>query len=182
MDKENTKKNLKIDLLWKTISRLDTQYSNTNVKATILSAYYVFIISSIILKYKDILPEYCVHPIIYWILSFVIVIITFTSLIALFFTFQVVHPYRKSYYKQNNYSSNIFFEHICLYGNPDDFRDKIYALSEKDIETDIINQIYSLALGLSKKFQKLSIVVKIIIFLQLPLLLITAIIKIIFIN
>ena len=135
-----------VDFLWKVIGRYDFYIGTTNAKATMMIAFNVFIISGVILKMEEILPKdhYKSSIVVVLLLAFV----TISSLVSLYKTFQVVHPFLKS---KDNSRSNIFFIDVAK-RKPEEYCESVKILTEKDLVSDLATQVNAVAQGAKSKF------------------------------
>ena len=80
----------KIELLWKVIYRYDYYIGTTKSKTAIIIVFHTFIFTGITLKWIDIGSLFLDYPKIVSIINLLLLIITVSSLISLFFVFKAL--------------------------------------------------------------------------------------------
>lgn len=158
----------KVDFLWKILLRYDSYYTSITQKGTVILAFNLFLFTGIITKYTEILPNYGQHPVTFYIIVVLLVIIAVSSLLSIFFTFKVISPYLKSPHEPTKYLSNIFFGHVSLHENPNNYHDIVKKMTEEQALEDLSKQTYILARGIHDKYHDIKYSAFIILFSIIP--------------
>lgn len=129
------------------ISRFDTYIESTQTKSNLYLALNTAILGGIITLVAATKPEdiTCLALILLGITALLAVISITITLIA-------ITPYLKSVSDKGD--SVLFFQDVTNY-TYDEYNDKINAISDKKLLSDLTCQAYSLAGGLKAKYQKL---------------------------
>lgn len=129
------------------ISRFDAYIESTQTKSNLYLALNTAILGGIITLAAATKPEDipCLAVIILGITALLAVISTTITLIA-------ITPYLKSASDKGN--SLIFFQDVTNY-TYEEYHEKINAISDKKLLSDLTCQAFSLAEGLKSKYQKL---------------------------
>ena len=169
----------KNDCLWKILQRIDQFTISTNNKATVVLAFNSFIITGLIINWVSVLNNFAGYPLISFIVALILVLIAGSSLYSLFRTFQVLYPFLESHAAQNEYYSNIFFNHIANFKDQDKYFSSIKVLDENIFSKDISIQIFANSSGLTMKFIKLKSAINPIIYLIIPFLSLILLLKLV---
>ena|GEM_PF-860981 len=178
-NKHNQENSFFRDILWNVINRFDILIEATNSKAALTIAFNTFIVSGIILKWKEILPSYNEYQSLVIIGGIFLTIASVASVLSLCFTFLAVKPFLKSHKDTDEYHSNIFFKDIAKYEKPGAYHEKVKTVSADSLEKDLAFQIHILSKGISRKFNLLRTATNTIFYFQLPAIAIFVIIKLI---
>lgn len=156
-----------IDSLFKIISRFDFYFNTTNTKTAFILAFNAFTIGSFALKYDDILKPFA--PSYDWciIAAIFLTLIFASSILSVYFAFKVVNPFLKSPVTIE-YSSTIFFNDIVRLESADQYIKKFGELEQDKFVEDLERQVFTLAQGLSSKFDNLKYSIGFIIFGTIP--------------
>lgn len=157
-----------IDFLWKVLGRYDFYIGSTNTKAALLIAYNTFVVSGIILKWRDISPCFASHPKLAITGAALLFLLAIFSLASLVFTFRTINPYTKTCRQPGKYHSKIFFSDVAQYESADNYHDSIKMSSSEILFEDLAKQTYVVARGVDSKFAELKKAIGAILFFQLP--------------
>ena len=144
------KESEKITLIIDIIKRYDNYIVSTNTKASLLIAINSLILGTVLLKFSEILSFYC-SPTIKGVVGFLLVIISASSLLSLFFVFIVVYPYFRS--KENNkkqQGSLIYFGSVSEMSGQEYFNN-LNSVTIEGLIADLSQQATILAGILKKK-------------------------------
>ena len=144
----------KISILLDIIKRYDTYIVSTNAKASLIIAFNSLIMGAVILKFGDIIGFYST-PNMKILVGFLLVTITGSTLLSLFFVFGVVYPFfgNTSEDKKQN-TSLIYFGSVSEMSNIE-YMDKISNTTLEQFASDLSTQATILARGLKEKMQKM---------------------------
>jgi hypothetical protein len=156
------------DFLWKVLGRYDFYIGSTNAKAALLIAYNTFLISGIILKWKDILPCFTSHPKFAMASAVLLFLLAIFSIISLVFTFRTINPYTKTCRQPGKYHSKIFFSDVSQFENADSYLESVKSSSQENLFEDLAKQTYVVARGVDGKFTELKKATGAILFFQIP--------------
>jgi len=136
------------------IDRFDHYAESANNKANFYLAFNTFVIGAIAAGHNEIL-KLAVGNMEYGVklgLIFMVVL----SFLSMIFTLLSMRPHLSSGNK-SDYHTLVFFKSISELSESD-FEEKYTAQKEKDIERDLVKQLYQLSKILDKKYAKLKIV------------------------
>jgi len=156
------------DFLWKVLGRFDFYINTTNAKAALLVAYNSFVVSGILLKWKDISPSFAFHPTLSIISAILLFLIAIFSIISLIFTFRTTSPYLTSYGQDKSQRSKIFFKDVSKFETADNYYDAIKSSQPEYFFEDLAKQVHVLARGVDSKFSDMKKAIDSILFLQVP--------------
>ncbi|MFH5885314.1 Pycsar system effector family protein [Halalkalibaculum sp. DA3122] len=136
------------------INRYDSYYSGINFKARFYTGLATFIITAFIYKVEYLTNSISIKCWLYIQYG----LISVTLALCFFILFKLtssVMPYLEIG-KENGIKDHslIFFEEVADYQSAKQYKEAL-SKDEYDINTDLANQAYLLAQGLSKKFKKL---------------------------
>lgn len=144
----------KVSLLLDIIKRYDTYIVSTNAKASLIIAFNSLVLGTVLLKFGDIIDFYST-PNVKTFVGFILLTITASTLLSLFFVFQVVYPFfGKSSDEKLQKSSLIYFGSVSNM-SADEYMDKISKSSLDQIIEDLSAQATILAGGLRDKMLKM---------------------------
>jgi hypothetical protein len=134
------------------IQRFDHYYDTVNSKGAFYIGLNTFIFGGVCVGYtslyKTIIPNLWV-----WVCLIPLVICCFLSIL---FTIAAIKPYRKDNHANNSTPSLMYFEGIAKH-EFSYLQEKINAQDQEQINNDALQQMHSLARGLTSKFANLSI-------------------------
>jgi hypothetical protein len=153
-DAEDAANDLEHDkFLWDVIKRLDFYIGTTNTKAAFLIPFNVFVITSVILKYKD-WPEFLGpgHSILLLLGQATLVLIALASIFSLIPTFLTVNPFMKGGGAGATvYRSLLFYAHIAKM-KESEYAAAVRSLGRSRAVTDMAYQAHVLSVGVTGKF------------------------------
>lgn len=176
-DDEETQE--KMELLWKVITRLDYYIGTTNAKAAMITAFNVFVLGGIVIKWNEIIPLTANTAITQGLAAVLLAVASIASLFSLWKVFSVINPFLDSPREPKSYHSDIFFGHISEYSGPSSYLDFIKAKSSEETLKDLAYQSHVLATGVNRKFSDMAGSVKAVMFAQLPALTLLVVLKLI---
>lgn len=159
------------NLLLEIIKRYDFYTGTINNKGALIVAFHAFLLTSVILKWNEILAVYGQTPPVKWpivVVTLCMIVLGALSVFSLFFTFKAIHPFRGSYKAPNKYHSNLFFDHVKEHADPMAYVDCLKKTTNEECTHDLAAQAHSLAKGLHSKFNNFDLSVKAILYGQLP--------------
>lgn len=157
-----------MDFLWKVLGRYDFYIGSTNTKAALLIAYNTFVVSGIILKWKDISPCFASHPKLAVATAALLFLLAIFSLASLIFTFRTINPYTKTCRQPGKYHSKIFFSDVSQFESADSYLDSVKTSAPESLFEDLAKQTYIVARGVDLKFAELKKAIGAILFFQIP--------------
>lgn len=144
----------KITFVMEVIKRYDNYIVSTNAKASLIIAFNSLIIGTVILKFNDIISFY-VSSSAKTAVSLLLVLISASSLLSLFYVFLVVYPYlgyKSGEEKQKN--SLIYFGSVSGMGEKAYF-ENLDKITLEELLTDLSGQAVILATGLRQKMLRM---------------------------
>ena len=161
----------KTEFLWKTIQRYDHYIGTTNAKAAFLIAWNTFLFGTVVVKGKDIASA--MAPVNWEVVTVaaLLCLAAVAALISLWFTFRVVNPFLKSPATPMGYQSMIFFGHVAQF-NKEEYHEHIASMTDDAAIRDLCYQANVLAVGTKGKFARLKCAIAVVLYGQLPALLI----------
>jgi hypothetical protein len=165
----------KIKFLENTISRFDSYIISTNSKISVIIAFNAVLIGTTLFKFDELLKLFTKCLCFQYFAIFVIFLIILFSAISMLFAFRSVSPFLESGEKEGVYTSLKFFNSIVKMKR-EDYIERIRKLSDEEVISDLGQQSYVLAKGLSLKMKYLKIST-IFIFLNILLLIILMLLK-----
>lgn len=136
------------------MDRFDHYSESVNNKANFFLAFNTFIIGAIAAGHSEIL-KLAIGDTEYWVKIGLMLMLFLTSL-SMVFTFLAMIP-RLSSGNKPDYHSLIFFKSISELSELN-FEEKYTTQKEKDIERDLVKQLFQLAKILDKKYTRLKTV------------------------
>jgi len=132
------------------IERFDHYYDNINNKGAFYIGLNMLILSGIVIGYTSFYDK--VHP---TLLIWVLLLLQFVfCLVSIAFTIFAIKPYSKDNHANDDNPSLLYFggiaKHECVH-----FKEKFIAQQRDDLLQDIVQQVHSLARGLTTKFTRL---------------------------
>ena len=146
----------KIESLYKKISRFDFYINSTNAKSSIIIAWNGVVVGTVLLKYNEIAGFY-LNPKCVFIVSIIsLVLIATSSLISIYFAFQVIYPFLKERTEniKSDSKSLLFFGSVANM-SLDEYSRKELSSSYDEMLSDLIEQSHVLAFGLSEKMKNM---------------------------
>lgn len=142
-----------LELLFRKIARYDFYINSTNTKASIIIAWNGIIIGTIFLKYNSIIEQYCKPEWAYYISNILLILLSISSILSIFFVFKVVHPFLLSSNSKDGTAKSLMF-----FGDVSEISYNEYAKRESELTydealSDSILQAHILAIGLSRKMK-----------------------------
>lgn len=177
MENPNSEIEHRMNFLWKVIARLDFYIGTTNTKAAMITAFDVFVLGGIVIKWNEILPTIGNSRSIQSLAAILLAVAAIASLFSLWKVFQVVNPFLASPKERKSYHSDIFFKHISRYEAPEEFLDSIITKSNDEKLRDLAFQSHTIATGVEAKFADMALSVRAILFFQLPSLALLVLVK-----
>jgi hypothetical protein len=156
------------DFLWRVLGRFDFYINTTNAKAALLVAYNTFIISGILLKWKDISPCFASHPKLAVTSAALLFLLAILALISLIFTFRTINPYTKTIRQPGKYHSKIFFGDVSQFESADSYFESINKSETENLIEDLSKQVYIVARGVDGKFTDMKKAIGAVLFFQVP--------------
>lgn len=143
----------KVSLILDVIKRYDNYIVSTNAKASLIIAFNSLIFGTVLLKYGDIISFYCSSGIRGFV-GFLLVLISASSLLSLFFVFNVVYPYFGSTTDDKEQTSLIYFGSVSKMSGQE-YLDCLERGTIEELTADLAEQATILAEGLNKKMLKM---------------------------
>jgi len=165
----------KIKFLENTIGRFDSYINSTNNKTSVIIAFNAILIGTALFKFDDLLKLFTKCQYFQYYAIFVIFLLILFSAISMLFAFRAVSPFLESGEEEGVYTSLKFFNSIIKM-KKEDYIERIRKLSDEEAISDLGQQSYILAKGLSLKMRYLK-TSTIFIFLNLLLLIILMLLK-----
>jgi len=157
---DNVKDSAKITFILDVIKRYDNYIVSTNAKASLIIAFNSLIIGTVLLKFDDIIsfvcsPSFYCFQVVMTVVCILLVLITASSLLSLFYVFSVVYPYfgSKSDCKKQQ-DSLIYFGSVSGMNGLGYF-ERFDRVTIKELIADLAEQAIILAGGLKKKMLKM---------------------------
>jgi len=157
-----------LNTLWDLLIRIDSYVNTTNYKSAVVLAFNTFILSGIIIQYKELINQVADIYSLRIIAAIVVISIVFISLISIIFVLLVIKPFLESY-PTNTKKSLFYFNDIQKRGSSQDYIKSISKRSKKSLGVDVSEQIYSISKGLNKKYKRMIIAINLVIWGSLPL-------------
>lgn len=133
------------------IQRFDHFYDTVNSKVAFYIGLNTFVLGAIGAGYtclpKPLRADWWV-----WGIMFIAVL---SSILSTLFTIAAINPYKVDNHNHSPCYSLLFFDSIAKH-ELSHLKDKFHRQSQDDITNDALEQMHSLAIGLSKKFACLS--------------------------
>lgn len=152
-------KRQKIALLLDIIKRYDTYIVSTNAKASLIIAFNSLILGTVLLKFGDIIGFYATQNTKTFV-GFILLIITASTLLSLFFVFQVVYPFFGTTSDNKKQKSSLIYFGSVSNMSADEYAENITNTSLTDIIKDLSTQATVLAGGLQDKMLKMRYSIK----------------------
>ena len=160
---KNMKDVYKISLIFDVIKRYDNYIISTNAKASLIIAFNSLILGTALIKFSDIISFYD-SLIIKWIVGVILTLISASSLLSLFFVFNVVYPYFGSTTDEENQDNSlIYFGSVSKMGAKE-YLEYLKSKTIEELSTDLAEQATILASGLIQKMRKMRQSINAIIF------------------
>ena len=149
----------KISFLLDIIKRYDTYIVSTNAKASLIIAFKSLVLGTVLLKFGYIIWFYS-SPNTKTFVGFILLIITASTLLSLFFVFQVVYPFFGTTSDNKNQKSSLIYFGSVANMSADEYIEKISNSSLTQIIEDLSAQAIILAGGLQDKMLKMRYSIK----------------------
>lgn len=153
-NRENLKDASKIPLLLDVIKRYDNYIISTNAKASLIIAFNSLILGTVILKFGDIISFYGSLRI-REVVGFLLVIMSASSLLSLFFVFNVVYPYLGSTADDKKQRTSLIYFGSVSKMSGQEYLDCLENGTIEELTADLAEQATILAEGLNKKMLKM---------------------------
>ena len=144
----------KITLIMDIIKRYDSYIVSTNTKASLIIAFNSLILGTVLLRFSDIISFSC-SLFTKVAVSFLLVLLSASSLCSLFFIFIVIYPYfgRKDDKKEQE-RSLIYFGSIAKMSGREYF-ENFNRITIEELVADLSGQAVILAAGLQTKMLRM---------------------------
>jgi hypothetical protein len=152
-------KRQKVSLLLDVIKRYDTYIISTNAKASLIIAFNSLVLGIVLLKFGDIIGFYST-PNSKTFAGFVLLIITASTLLSLFYVFQVVYPFFGTTTDNKKQKSSLIYFGSVSNMSADEYIEKISNSSLTQLIEDLATQATILAGGLQEKMLKMRYSIK----------------------
>ena len=151
---ENINADSKLVFILDVIKRYDNYIISTNAKASLIIAFNSLILGTVILKFGDIISFYNCSGI-SSVVGMLLILISASSLLSLFFVFSVVYPYFGSKIDdENQQNSLVYFGSVCKI-NGQEYLNRLEICSIEELIKDLTAQATILARGLNSKMLKM---------------------------
>lgn len=137
------------EALWKIIHRHDRLIETTNAKAALSIAFNTFVFGGIVLKWRELLPDFNECPVLAICGILLLAIAALASIGSLYYTIYAVKPFLES-----NSDSLLFFKDVAA-NDGDAYYEKVKEMSHDSLNKDLAYQIHILSRGMSEKFDRL---------------------------
>ena len=144
----------KISFLLDIIKRYDTYIVSTNAKASLIIAFNSLVLGAVLLKFGDIIGFYST-PNTKMFVGFILLIITASTLLSLFFMFRVIYPFFGTTSDNKKQEFSLVYFGAVSNMNADEYLEKISNISLAQIIEDLSTQATILAGGLQDKMLKM---------------------------
>lgn len=139
----------KIAFIIDVIKRYDTYIISTNAKASLIIAFNSLIIGTVLLKFSVIMSFYNFAD--KYVVGVLLFLISFTSLLSLFFVFSVVYPYLNNKNTDGYQEDSLVFFGSVSKLESQDYLNRLNTCSTDDLVKDLTVQATILAKGLNSK-------------------------------
>ncbi len=144
----------KIEFLFDVIRRYDTYILSTNAKASLIIAFNSLILGTILMRFGEIITFYsCLESKL--LVGFLLILITISSLVSLFYVFEVVYPYLDDITDKTNKNNSLIYFGSVSKMSSSEYLDQIEKSSQQDIINDLAGQAVILSKGLNKKMTQM---------------------------
>lgn len=154
MSEETETKKYKVSLLLDIIKRYDTYIVSTNAKASLIIAFNSLVLGTALLKFVDIIGFYST-PNLKAFVGFILLVITASTLLSLFFVFKVVYPFFGNTSDNKLQKSSLLYFGTVSNMSADEYMAEISKVSLDQIIEDLSAQATILAGGLQGKMLKM---------------------------
>ena len=144
----------KIPLILDVIKRYDNYIVSTNAKASLIIAFNSLIFGTVLFKFGDIISFYCSSGIRGFV-GFLLVLISASSLLSLFFVFNVVYPYFGSTTNDKKQQTSLIYFGSVSKMSGQEYLDCLENRTIEELTADLAEQATILAEGLNKKMLKM---------------------------
>jgi len=144
----------KISFLLEIIKRYDTYIVSTNSKASLIIAFNSLVLGTVLLKFGDIIGFYSATNMKAFV-GFTLLLVTASTLLSLFFVFQVVYPFFGTTSDNKKQKSSLIYFGSVSNMSTDEYLEKITNSSLTQIIEDLSAQTTILAGGLQDKMLKM---------------------------
>lgn len=153
-DKDIVNEQYKISLLLDVIKRYDTYIVSTNAKASLIIAFNSLILGTVLLKFSDIVGFYTSANVKSFV-GFLLVAITVSTLLSLFFVFRVVYPYFGGVADEKRQQTSLIYFGSVASMSDQEYLERLSKISLEQLVADLSVQITILATGLKDKMLKM---------------------------
>lgn len=160
---KNMKEANKIPLLLDVIKRYDNYIISTNAKASLIIAFNSLIFGTVLLKFGDIILFYDSLSV-RWFVGFILVLISASSLLSLFFVFNVIYPYFGNIADDKKQQSSLIYFGSVSEMSGQEYLEHLKSATIEEFSADLAEQATILASGLKKKMLKMRRSIKAITF------------------
>jgi len=151
---KNMKTASKITFIIDVIKRYDNYIISTNAKASLIIAFNSIILGTVLLKFGDIISFYNSSGI-RGAVGLLLVLISASSLLSLFFVFSVVYPYFGSKTDDGNQQHSLVYFGSVSKISGQEYLNRLEICSIEGLIKDLTEQATILARGLNAKMLKM---------------------------
>ena len=149
----------KFTFLLEVIKRYDTYIVSMNSKASLIIAFNSLVLGTVLLKFGGIIEFYSTTNMKSFV-GFTLLLITASTLLSLFFVFQVVYPFFGTTSDNKQQKSSLIYFGSVSNMSTDEYLDKVTNSSLTQIIEDLSIQATILAGGLQDKMLKMRYSIK----------------------
>lgn len=150
----NVDANSKLLFIQEIIKRYDNYIISTNAKASLIIAFNSLILGTVLLKFGEIISFYNSSRM-SGVAGLLLVLISVSSLLSLFFVFGVVYPYFGSKTDDENQRNSLVYFGSVSKINAQEYLNRLEICSIEDLIKDLTAQTTILARGLNSKMIKM---------------------------
>lgn len=150
----NNASKYKISFLLDVIRRYDTYIVSTNAKASLIIAFNSLVMGAILLRFGDIIAFYS-SPGMKVTVGFLLVVISASTLLSLFFVFRVVYPFLGNVTDEKDQKPSLIFFGSVAKMSTKEYMENISKASLYQLIDDLSSQATILASGLNEKMLKM---------------------------
>lgn len=147
---ENLDDNTKLAFITDVIKRYDNYIISTNAKASLIIAFNSLIVGTVLLKFGSIISFYDSSGI-RNLVGFLLVFISISSLLSLFFVFRVVYPYFGNKNDNSNQKNSLVYFGSVSKISGSEYLDHLEICSIHELVKDLAIQATIIAKGLNSK-------------------------------
>jgi hypothetical protein len=151
---ENMDADSKLVFILDVIKRYDNYIVSTNAKASLIIAFNSLILGTVLLKFGDIISFYNSSGV-RGVVGLLLVLISASSLLSLFFVFSVVYPYFGSKADDENQQNSLVYFGSVSKLNGQEYLNRLEICSIEELIKNLTVQATILARGLNSKMLKM---------------------------